>query len=424
MSINELDDFSILPNHQRKIIELVKKSKKFSSTNDFVRNAIDILLAWESEHPEDCLAITKSLKPWTIEQEKFIQSTMRPEEITRNFGTLEIEKYNDEIIQQHALGQTNYDHMKLQGNYQNIIKYIKNFKIFTPENIVPYDGYPLLSINYSRFFPIKLTVLMLGYMLESKKTNKIELKDLRVNAYDLLEEYGILIRKYEKSDGISRQNKISTGLPRKYDDDEKNSEMKIRIKDIQVGKVRTSRKLGGEHLDGALSATGLVTAFIENDTVFVTLTELGKKFILLENPIFPNHEFSKGGLSPAEIDFIIKNIIPQRQLEAKIIQTIQKTLSNFEKSVSEGVDDDKYAEDWLASLENDIQEQIRKYAESNPEIAKKFNLIDFKKDTSTVRNKVKQIRLAIMGRLVELGIVNWEINKNSISKYYIREEPK
>ena len=414
--MDSAEEFMILPMQKRQIREVVESSKKFSNTSDFLKSAIEILIAWESKHPEDCLQIINSLRPWTPEQESQISQSMKNEEIKKHFGTLDIESEKEESAEQRALSITDYDHMKVQGNFLKMMKYIKSLKITKPENIIPYDGFPLLSINYNRFLPIKLTVLMLAHMLESKRESKIELKDLRVNAYDFLEEYGGLIRKYEKLKGIKRQNKISTGLPKKNNnnDDEKEIEKQIRIKDIQIGKIRSSRKLGGKFLEGALSATGLVYAFEENEKLYVSLSELGKKFVLLENPIFPTNDFSKGPLSDEEIDFILKEIIPKRELEYQMIKKILSILKDEGPNISE-----EESKRNLKELETTIHMVIKEYINKNPKKCADFNISEQKMDNSKVKNKIKQRRLAIMGRLVELKKVKWIISEDSISEYYL-----
>ncbi len=414
--MNEIDKFAILPMQKRQISEVVESSKKFSSTSDFLRSAIEILIAWESKHPEDCLQIINSLRPLTPEQESQISQSMKDEEIKKHFGTLDIESEKDEETEQRALGHTDYDHMKVQGNYPNIMKYIKSLKISKPEKIIPYDGYPMLSNNYNRFLPIKLSMLMLAHLLESKNNSKIELKVLRVNAYDLLQEYGEMIRKYEKAGDVKRQHKLSTGLPKKTnsDDKDKDIEMKIRIKDIQMGKTRISRRLGGNHLDGALSALGLIYAFEEDDKVFISLSELGKKFVLIENPIFPKNDFSKGALSEQESEFILKEIIPNRNLENQIMKKILSIVKKQGPKLS--LTESKKN---LKEIETIIHSEIKKYINNNPDECAKFNISKLKVDNPKIKNNIKQKRLAIMGRLVELGKIKWIINEDSISEYYL-----
>ena len=410
------DEFDIIISQKRQIQEAVQNSKKFRNSADFLKSAIEILVAWESKHPEDCFEIINSLRPWTPEQEAQIDLSMKEEQKKKHFGSLDIDSEKDEEAGQKELGQTDFDHMKVQGNYlKSKWNYVKEVETLKPENVINYDEFPLLSINYNRFLPIKLTMLMLAHMLESKKESKIELKELRVNAYDYLEEYGTLIREYEKINSVTRQNKISTGLPKKYEkDDDGKTEQQIRVKDIQIGKTRISRKLGRKHFEGALSASGLVYAFEENDKTYLSLSELGKKFILLENPIFPGNDYSMGALSDEESEFILKEIIPKRELENQIINKILSSLKGVQKySRNE-------AKKKLKELETVIHSEIKEYIKKNSEQCELFNISELKTDSTKIKLKIKQRRLAIMGRLIELGKIKWVINEDSISEYYLK----
>jgi len=410
------DEFDIIISQKRQIQEAVQNSKKFRNSADFLKSAIEILVAWESKHPEDCFEIINSLRPWTPEQEAQIDLSMKEEQKKKHFGSLDIDSEKDEEAGQEELGQTDFDHMKVQGNYlKSKWNYVKEVETLKPENVINYDEFPLLSINYNRFLPIKLTMLMLAHMLESKKESKIELKELRVNAYDYLEEYGTLIREYEKINSVTRQNKISTGLPKKYEkDDDGKTEQQIRVKDIQIGKTRISRKLGRKHFEGALSASGLVYAFEENDKTYLSLSELGKKFILLENPIFPGNDYSMGALSDEESEFILKEIIPKRELENQIINKILSSLKGVQKySRNE-------AKKKLKELETVIHSEIKEYIKKNSEQCELFNISELKTDSTKIKLKIKQRRLAIMGRLIELGKIKWVINEDSISEYYLK----
>ncbi len=400
---------------QRQIKEIVDLSKKYTSPADFLKSAVEILLAWESNHPEDCLQLINSLRPFTREQELTMKMNMPKDAIEKHFGVLDSDSDIKEHMEQKTLAQTDYDHMKLQGNYSNTIKYIKTLKISTPKNIIPYDEYPVLSSNYGRFLPVKLTISMLAHLLESKKSSKIELRELRIHAFDLLEEYGKMIRKYEKENDIPRNKKLSTGLPNKSKnyDDEKEIESKIRMKDVQIGKIKKSRSFGGKHFEGALSALGLVYAFEENDKEFISLSELGKKFILIENPVFPKNDFSSGALSTLETDFIMREIIPQRELEKQIVDKVMWTLKGLQKSKEDKRDSKKD----LAELESEIYTTIKAYVNKNPDASLRYNMSNLVTNNEKTKRKIKQRRLATMGRLVEMQKVKWEINENSISEY-------
>lgn len=400
--------------HERRISELVE-AKKFKDSDDFMKSAVEILLAWESTHPEDCMEIMQGLKPFSTEQETFMKQSMKPEEIQRHFGSLDIDQGKSERSEQKTLAQTDYDYLKLQGNYQNAINYIKNLKISEPENMIPYDGHPILSGGYSRLLPVKISIAVLCHLLESRKDNKVGLKELRVHAYDIAEEIGGMITKYEKENDIPRNNKKSTGLPKKNndEDEDKINIAQMRVKDLFIGKIRNSRTLKKRHFEGALSALGLAYAFEEEDEIFISLTELGKKFFLMENQIIQKADYSQPALTGEETDFILNKLIPQRELEKLLIETSIDSIKEFKKS-KEG----DCAKENLEKLEKELLKTVQQYAKKNPEIMKKYNII-VNLDNDKIEKKISQWRLSTMGRLAEMNIVKWTISPDSISEYVL-----
>ena len=400
--------------HERRISELVE-TKKFRDYEDFMKSAIEILLAWESKHPEDCMEIMESLKPFSPEQEAFMKQSMKPEEIEKHFGSLDMDQGTSERREQITLAQTDYDYLKLQGNYQNSIKYIKKLKIVEPENPITYDGYPLLSGGYSRLLPIKISIAVLCHLLESKKDTKVGLKELRVHAYDIAEVIGGMISKYEKENDVARNEKISTGLPKKSEDkdDDKINIAQMRIKDLFIGKIRNSRTLKKKHFEGALSALGLAYAFEENDEIFISLTESGKKFFLMENPIIQKADYNQPALTQEESEFILNELIPHRELEEIMIKTSINSIKKFKESKN-----GEFAKENLTYLEDELFKVVKKYVKENPEIVKKYNIV-VDLDDEKLQKKISQWRLSTMGRLAELGVVKWTISPHSISEYVL-----
>ena len=406
-------NYSVSMMHEREISALVE-TKKFKDYEDFIKSSIEILLAWESKHPEDCMELMQNLKPFTPEQEAFMKQSMKPEEIEKHFGGLDIDHGKSERIEQITLAQTDYDYLKLQGNYQNTIKYIKELKITEPKNLISYDGYPLLSGGYSRLLPIKISIAVLCHLLESKKDTKVGLKELRVHAYDIAEEIGGMITKYEKENEIPRNEKKSTGLPKKGSDEKDEDKINIaqmRVKDLFIGKIRNSRILKKRHYEGALSALGLAYAFEDEGEVFLSLTKLGKEFFLMENPIVQKADYSKPSLTQEESEFILNKLIPQRELENLLVKTSISSIKKFKKS-----DDGRYAKENLEGLEDELLKAVKQYTKDNPEIIKKYNiLLDF--NDEKIKKKISQWRLSTMGRLAEMNVVKWTISPDSISEY-------
>ena len=62
----------VVPELQAKSIRKLVESKKYRNPSDFLKNAIEILLTWESEHPEEVMAVMQSLMPFSSEQEGFM----------------------------------------------------------------------------------------------------------------------------------------------------------------------------------------------------------------------------------------------------------------------------------------------------------------------------------------------------------------
>lgn len=410
--------YSVLEIHARRIRELVE-SKKYKNPEDFLKNAIEILLTWESAHPEECMELMKTLMPFSPEQEGFMKMTMNPEEIKKQFGDLEIDKDEDEMSLQKKLAVTDDDHLKLRDNFQHTKKYIESLKISEPENIIPYDGFPLLSGFYSRFLPVKIVLTTLGHILERTKDTKVELKDLRVQAYDIAEEIAETLSKYENENDTPRNKKMSTGLPKKGredKDEEKIAMAQKRFKDQFVGKIRKSRITKRDHFEGALSSLGLVYAFEDDDKVLISLTELGKEFFLMDNPVIEG-EYEKGPLTSKESNFILKKLIPQRELEEKFVETALSVVKRFQKGTAQPKVFKKDYEKITYTLDDEIKKVAIEYLKKNPKAQELYNLNHLESNSETAQRKITQWRLATMGRLAELKVVDWRINEKGDSEY-------
>ena len=403
--------YSVLEIHAQSIRKLVE-SKKYRNSDDFIKSALEILLTWESAHPEQCMEVMKTLMPFSPEQEGFMKQTMDPEELKKQFGLLSIDSDKDEVSQQKIHALRDDDHLKLRDNFQHTKKYIESLKITKPENIIPYDGHPVLSGFYSRFLPVKIVLTVLSHLLERSKESKIELKDFRVNAYDIAEEIAETLSKYENEHGIPRNKKISTGLPKKGKDDkdeEKIAMAQKRFKDQYVGKVRKSRSRKINHFEGSLSALGLVYAFEEDSKVFVSLTELGKKFFLIDNPVVQG-DYGKGPLTMQEAGFILEKLIPQLELEQKFVET---AISVVDEGVASETTDKKIS----YVLDDEIKKVAIEYLKKNPKAQEMYNLNHLEVQNETTERKISQWRLATMGRLSELKVVDWRINEKGDSEY-------
>ena len=187
----------------------------------------------------------------------------------------------------------------------------------------------------------------------------------------------------------------------------------MRIKDLFIGKIRNSRTLKKKHFEGALSALGLAYAFEENDEIFISLTESGKKFFLMENPIIQKADYNQPALTQEESEFILNELIPHRELEEIMIKTSINSIKKFKESKN-----GEFAKENLTYLEDELFKVVKKYVKENPEIVKKYNIV-VDLDDEKLQKKISQWRLSTMGRLAELGVVKWTISPHSISEYVL-----
>ena len=403
--------YPVLEIHAKRIRELVS-NKKYRNPEEFLKTAIEILLTWESSNPQECMELMKTLMPFSPEQESFMKQSMNPDELKRQFGDLEIDLQHNEMSQQKKLALTDDDHLKIREGLEHVKRYAEALKITKPKDVIPYDGYPLLSGFYSRILPVKIVLSVLCHLLERNKDSKVELNELRVHAYDIAEEIAEIMSDYENKHDIPRNKKMSTGLPKKgrdKKDEEKIAMAQKRFKDQFVGKVRKGRITKQDHFEGALSALELVYAFEKDNKVYVSLTDLGKKFFLLDSPIMKG-EYEKGPLSKQEADFILKHLIPKRKLEQKFIDAAISVIKQFQKTAqTKGVK-------ITHTLDGEIKQAAIDYVKKNPKSQEKYN-INLESGNESIERKITQWRLATMGRLAELKVVNWSINEKGDSEY-------
>jgi len=399
--------YQVMDKHASKIKELVDK-ERYRNSDIFIDAAVNILLTWESEHPEDSIKIMQSMMPFTAEQEKFMSGFVKEEERERHFGKGEQEKADKEYEKQKEHEISDHDHIRLQHNLDETLKYISQLEIKKPDCVYEYDGYPLLFRFYSRLFPVKIIIAVLSNMLYEKKLTKVKYSDFRTEAYDISEEISNHLTEIEKTDNIPRNKKISTGLPKKGKDKDvaKIAQSQKRYKDQYIGKLRKDRATKEEYAEGAPIALGLIYLFEENGEMFVSLTEKGKQFSLKHNPVISGN-YKNNALTKEESDFILDELIPNLELEKLFVDTALKVLKN-PPSKSKITD----------ILDEEFLKTFKKFKAKNPKIVKDYELNNLKtlSDEAT-KKRIVGWRVATMGRISELRIVNWEINKSGESEY-------
>jgi hypothetical protein len=329
----------------------------------------------------------------------------------------------------------------------------------TTADALLYDDYPLIWDFYTRFLPVKIVLTQLGNMIVDEDDKMVDYELFRDEAYDAALGLSDVLRTSEERIGRKRNKKLSTGLPLPppfgiKDNDKTRKKVdasKERFKNHFIGmktKVWTKRKNDDEKknnwFDGALSAMGL--AYFEAKQVGteapskggkpkweikIGLTELGKEFWLLPNPIIeynlertPTAEW-KNAFYEEEVEFIRKKIIPRFPLENDLVKLILDRL----KKIS---DKDNEDETYLTAPEIDkfywppILEWTNK--KENEKVG------HFKNIASEVRKNPDDVdvsawRAATMGRLSELNLVEWRIGDKAsghmgISKFCLKKSKK
>ena len=394
----------------KKIAELVKK-QRFRNADAFIDRAIQILLTWELD-PKSSMDIMKGY-PQTDEQKEVLVGMLKDKVYEENFPPSKKQPI-DEESRLDEKRKSKDDYLELIKNLEETKKYIKNFKITTHwDSTIPYDRYPILFRFYSRFAPAKIVLTVLADLLRRNPSlTKINLKALRADALDIAAEFHQKITEFETTNEIKRIKKISTGFPKmskhtKYD----TSAVEKRFRDQYVGKTRRARKNKQLYFEGVLAALGFATLSKEGKEEYISLTEKGKEFYLLDNPIL-NEDYSQG-LSKDEREFIIRKIIPEIKLESLFHKVALETVQKYQ------FDPTLQQAPIAKVLDQEIIRANNEFVESNPEIANKFEFTPIKYETDeetgekildkTDAKYVEGYRVATMGRLSELKQVEWDI---------------
>lgn len=402
--------------HRVRIDELVA-DERYRNSDAFIDTAVNVLLAWESKHPGDAVKILRSLMPFTAEQEEFVAAAADTDKGLKSV-VASIDRYDadadfEEVKKQRMLAISDYDHVRVQKNLEKVSEFVSGLKIPKPESLFEYDGYPLLFRFYSRLFPVKLVVAVLGNMMYEKNQAKVKFSDLRVAAYDIAEEISEQITRVEKMNDVPRNRKISTGLPKKghdEDDIEKIAQAQKRFKDQYVGKIRKSRHSKEQHVEGAPEALGLIYVFEEKGEEYVTLTENGKKFCVMSNPVIRG-DYTGGSITKEESGFILDELIPGLVLEQQFVNAALKVI---ERSSGGGKITD------LLDLE--FYNVLKQFAAENPETAQNFDFDSIGSfDDDVTKHRIVGYRVATMGRLSEMHVVNWRINERGESEFSLNQ---
>lgn len=399
------DAYRPMPADMEKIQSLVGQ-KRYRNKDAVIDKALAILLAWESDRPENSIVILKAMMPFTPQQEAFLEEVMKEDERKRYFG----ETASEEDVRHRAPGISDLDHRRVRANLARTHEYMGAWSPPEPQGAFEYDGYPILFKLYSRFLPVRISVSVLANMLYEGSSDDVSLDSLRGNAYDIAEEMADSLVAGEQSRKARRNTRLSTGLPTKAahgDSAEKKVHAQRRFKDQYVGAVRRYRSTGTRYADGALAALGLATIFEEGGKLRVTLTEAGRQFCLLDNPVLRDETDPKRAIGEKEASFILDKLIPGLPLEDMFVKAAVRAV---ERAGGKGVT--------AAKLDGVFRREAIRYSENNKKAAAKFGLdkIGIKGDKKADALVVGW-RVATMGRLAELGAVAWDTGQKGESVF-------
>ena len=432
-------DYKISPDHQKKIARALE-SGRFNDSREFVFRAIEVFLAWET-NPSMAVQKMTEMSPTTA-QYALMQGMMDANALQQMYPGYpeafgeewnEFLKNNPNAVPQQessSMGDAKNqqrarkhegDLQILRDRHDKTVEYIEqiDFKEISLDDEefeeVAFDGWPLLHTHYSRFLPAKIALSALTDLMYEQKKPVVSLNAFKIAGYDIIEEASEEIHAYEKENKITRTSKISTGLPTpktyKGDITAKEALAEQRWKDKVFGRMRKSKETGNYSFEGELMALGLIKIWRKNKEFQITLTELGKKFVILENPVIHNQISSLQPLSDSEKEFIARKIIPQRELELKV----SKAAITIVKEA------DVLSGEMAVYLDTVFREKIEEFCKEKSLFSEKVRNDLLKKKISG-NDPIEGLRAATMGRLAELSIVSWEIDENSKSVYKIKDK--
>ena len=476
--------YQISSNDLEQIDELIQK-KRYDDPKHFIDKALQIFLAWELD-PQHAHKLMKKMEK-TPEQFGSLIQNGATLEMLRNFSDKKPEDLgkqwhdylnaNPEIKQKYenleeyevknSVGEQELARRR-KGDYENTVRdldgarnFIKNEKFDfndNENNEIHYDQWPLLFTHYSRIFPAKIGLFALGELMRKNQSTIVNFDEFKVAAYDLAEEISSKLEDIEEDKEYSRQDKLSTGLPKKPTNNSSIGAQKVyeeRYKDRYFGKIRNDRESKKIFLDGLMSSLNLIRVFevkkfnVNKEKIIermVTFTEQGKKFYELKNPQFSNNPNKV--FYDEEKEFL-RDLIQQRELEFILIKSAHKLISSGKiepDKITEKLDEEfllqirEFMKKGLKSLKKkildnehyvSIETKLQKILDSTDEILKaRKQLEPNSKSKSNLKNEeflemeakskkqtpVEAIRIATLGRMSEIGLTNWDINKG-ISHY-------
>ena len=394
----------------KKIDRIVAEIGRYGSREEFLREAVDLMTMW-----------------WTKPEEMFVKSQEMWVDYTPEMKR-QIRKNSPEFYErmENPTGQVS------KIKYQYLEEFAKkvqiNREILKPEEVpickecISSSSPPLMNKLHTRFFPAKIvTCILAKAVTENMNVNNnewIDYESFRKNSFEEILEITKILKQYEEENNVTRSKRISTGLPsfheKTFDDEEEELKNNIKIKTSKerfleqfVGPtVRAFKQSSNGTISGILNNMGLVQIRkTDDDSLEITLSSGGIKFLRLQNPIIDSQDLSHS-IGNKEKEFILENVIPKFDLEKRIVDVILNSINENENLDVKELDTmiDPVKTKWLENKSNTSAIDIYKILRVDPDYW-------------------KNVRIATMGRLSEIGAVNWIIESGA-SKYQAHKPVK
>ena len=453
--------FPIEPSRDEEIQNLFNEYPKLKDflhgghTKAFVNEAIDIFcLMWsDTEKFQIRLYNIYDLLPKKITdhwQENF------PEAFEIFITQYKIYKKNKKIKLDEKVQDSEQESLEKKINLgnRNVIDE-KDFKKIMEKHIskksnltLPRKNQAFISQFQGRFFPMKVVTRKLAELIYENHGQIIDYTNFSNKCYEYALEISKKLKEIEeKEPKIKRNKKFSTGLPAI----EENDKTKKRFLEHYVGitdKAWRNRQKNDHNptFDGALNSCGF--AYFESEImdekskqtprIKIGITKRGLDFGIMKNDILDNFqslELSrdnwKYALTEEESKFIQKEVLQEFPFEESLIESMKKEIKNTHKRIRcQDCDTTAYAcshvidkkfEEWTKDLlsKHDLKKEL--FGDID------FLLIDDSDEKKYEKKKqtLEQLRTATVGRLSELGVIEWKIStkeddrfKNWATSYY------
>jgi len=220
-------------------------------------------------------------------------------------------------------------------------------------------------------------------------------------------------KELKKIPNAGRSERISTGLPIGFPQNQKPDKIEAsndRFLKCFVGHKGATQVFAGKPIHrGALNETGLVYIREKNKRLEITLSNEGLEFYEMPNPIIDGiHHINEDVITnedgtktwkPSPGNFFFKTN-DEGSVESKAFYDEEKNFI-MEKIIAKFPLENKIVNDIVSAMS----------AEQELDHRKIDNIIS--KLTDVDKDKIKIYRMATMGRLAEIGTVNWEIRKGN-----------